>query len=51
MKLIKSGKARTISFSKKNPLFRQTDKLATITGVDVGVMLFYQVENRVYMVP
>ncbi|WMV22213.1 hypothetical protein MTR67_015598 [Solanum verrucosum] len=41
MKLIESEKARAVSFSKrKNTLFQQANKLATMSGADVGVLLF-----------
>uniref|UniRef100_A0A0V0I333 Putative ovule protein n=1 Tax=Solanum chacoense TaxID=4108 RepID=A0A0V0I333_SOLCH len=41
MKLIESEKARAVSFSKrKNTLFQQANKLAAMSGADVGVLLF-----------
>ncbi|KAK6780421.1 hypothetical protein RDI58_022605 [Solanum bulbocastanum] len=41
MKLIESGRARMVSFSKrKKVLFQDANKFATQTGADVGVMLF-----------
>ncbi|MCD7458215.1 hypothetical protein HAX54_037558 [Datura stramonium] len=41
MKLIESENARTVSFSKrKKNLFKKADEFSTLTGADVGVILF-----------
>ncbi|MCD7458213.1 hypothetical protein HAX54_037556 [Datura stramonium] len=41
MKLIESREARIVTFSKrKRGLFKKADALSTLTGADVGVLLF-----------